>query len=83
MRQPQPRSNSPGAALAPAATAPRVDRPAIVIQTITKQDRDQDPQQTDRRDVEEEEEAGQQRLRKEGRWRARKDNCVATARSEA
>jgi hypothetical protein len=29
LRQPQPRSNSPGAALAPAATAPRVDRPAI------------------------------------------------------
>jgi hypothetical protein len=30
LRQPQPRSNSPGAAVAPAATCCRVERPAIV-----------------------------------------------------
>jgi len=30
-KQPQPRSNSPGAAVAPAATCCRVERPAIVM----------------------------------------------------
>ena len=41
LRQLQPRSNSPGAALAPAATPARVDRPAILVQTKTHSRRGQ------------------------------------------